>query len=77
MTVGALATLPEDATELAHYVRRRPAERLGSLSRDVGVELQERGARLKRVEERVRGLHLQPFPPVEAVAEQMELRSST
>ena len=48
---GAIAS-----PEAIDYVRRRLAERLGSFSRDVGVELKDRAARLKRVEERVRGL---------------------
>jgi len=48
---GAIAS-----PEAVAYVRRRLAERLGSFSRDVGVELKDRAARLKRVEERVRGL---------------------
>jgi hypothetical protein len=39
-------------------VRRRLAERLGSLSREAGSELTERAARLKRVEERIHGLIL-------------------
>jgi hypothetical protein len=39
-------------------VGHRLAERLGSFSRDIATELEERTARLKRVEERVRGLIL-------------------
>jgi len=38
------------------YIRKRLAERLGSLSRDSAAEATERGARLQRTEERIRGL---------------------
>jgi site-specific DNA recombinase len=42
--------------DAADHIRHRLAERLGSFSRDISTELGERTARLKRVEERVRGL---------------------
>jgi site-specific DNA recombinase len=42
--------------DAAAHIRHRLAERLGSFSRDIAIELEERTARLKRVEERVRGL---------------------
>ena len=38
------------------HIRKRLAERTGSMQREIVVELEERAARLKRVEERVRGL---------------------
>lgn len=44
--------------EAIAHVRHRLAERLGSFARDVSIELNDRGARLKRVEERIRGLIL-------------------
>jgi len=40
----------------AAHVRRRIAERMGSLAREADAELQERTARLQRLEERIRGL---------------------
>jgi hypothetical protein len=49
----ALATLGA-----ASYVRHRIAERAGALVRNAAQELEERTARLARVEERVRGLIL-------------------
>jgi hypothetical protein len=51
-TIGAAIASP---AAVAH-IRRRLAERLGTFSRDISAELHERTARLKRVEERVRGL---------------------
>ncbi|HEY6725108.1 MAG TPA: recombinase family protein [Polyangiaceae bacterium] len=42
----------------AAHVRRRIAERMGSLGREASAELEQRKARLKRIEERIRGLIL-------------------
>jgi len=50
--VGDVLSSPDSVA----YIRRRLAERLGSLSRDSAAEATERGARLKRTEERIRGL---------------------
>ncbi len=51
-TIGDALASPE---AVAH-IRRRLAERLGSLSRDSATEATERAARLERTQERVRGL---------------------
>jgi site-specific DNA recombinase len=42
--------------EAVAHIRHRLAERLGSFSRDIAADLEARVARVKRVEERVRGL---------------------
>jgi hypothetical protein len=50
--IGGALSSPESVA----YIRRRLAERLGSLSRDSATEATERTARLERTEERIRGL---------------------
>lgn len=51
----AISSAIASPAAIAH-IRHRLTERLGSRSRDIAAELEERVARLKRVEERVRGL---------------------
>ena len=53
--LGAIASAVASPAAAAH-VRHRLAERLGSRSREAGSELADRTARLKRIEDRIRGI---------------------
>jgi hypothetical protein len=68
--------------EVADYIRKRVAERLGTLSREIDTELAERTARLARVEERIRGISLMQLdgdrsPPLAEMRRDFEAQAAT